>query len=47
MGTGKSERQPSSLQAPDQAITDLINQGEDLAAPMKSIGEEMVNRTQQ
>ena len=31
----------------ERAITDLISKGDDLTAPMKSIGEEMVNRTQQ
>lgn len=31
----------------ERAITDLLNKGEDLTAPMKSIGEEMINRTQQ
>lgn len=31
----------------ERAIQDLINKGNDLTAPMKSIGEEMVNRTQQ
>ncbi|WP_447926940.1 phage virion morphogenesis protein [Vreelandella sp. EE27] len=31
----------------ERAIQDLINKGQDLSAPMKSIGEEMVNRTQQ
>ncbi|WP_237673589.1 phage virion morphogenesis protein [Vreelandella profundi] len=36
-----------SSEAVERAIQDLINKGEDLTAPMKSIGEEMVNRTQQ
>jgi len=31
----------------ERAITELLQKGEDLTAPMKSIGEEMVNRTQQ
>lgn len=31
----------------ERAITDLLQKGEDLTAPMKSIGEEMINRTQQ
>ncbi|SJN11635.1 virion morphogenesis protein [Halomonas citrativorans] len=31
----------------ERAITELLSKGEDLTAPMKSIGEEMVNRTQQ
>lgn len=36
-----------SSEAVERAIQDLINKGEDLTAPMKSIGEEMINRTQQ
>lgn len=36
-----------SSEAVERAIQDLLNKGEDLTAPMKSIGEEMVNRTQQ
>lgn len=31
----------------ERAITELLQKGEDLIAPMKSIGEEMINRTQQ
>ena len=31
----------------ERAIQELINKGDDLTAPMKSIGEEMINRTQQ
>ncbi|MCL7931632.1 phage virion morphogenesis protein [Halomonas llamarensis] len=31
----------------ERAISELLNKGEDLTAPMKSIGEEMINRTQQ
>lgn len=31
----------------ERAITELLQKGEDLNAPMKSIGEEMINRTQQ
>ncbi|WNL39832.1 phage virion morphogenesis protein [Halomonas sp. PAMB 3232] len=31
----------------ERAITEMLNRGQDLTAPMKSIGEEMVNRTQQ
>ncbi|ASK20693.1 phage virion morphogenesis protein [Halomonas sp. N3-2A] len=31
----------------ERAITELLNKGEDLTAAMKSIGEEMTNRTQQ
>jgi len=31
----------------ERAITELLQKGEDLTAPMKSIGEEMINRTQQ
>lgn len=34
-------------EAVEQAINDLLNKGENLTAPMKSIGEEMINRTQQ
>lgn len=34
-------------EAVEQAINDLLNKGEDLTAPMKSIGEAMINRTQQ
>lgn len=36
-----------SSEAVERAIQELLNKGEDLTAPMKSIGEEMVNRTQQ
>ncbi|MGO2241143.1 MAG: phage virion morphogenesis protein [Halomonas sp.] len=36
-----------SSEAVERAIQDLINKGEDLTAPMKSIGEEMINPTQQ
>ncbi|AQU83242.1 MULTISPECIES: phage virion morphogenesis protein [unclassified Halomonas] len=36
-----------SSEAVERAITDLLNKGENLTAPMKSIGEEMINRTQQ
>lgn len=36
-----------SSEAVERAIQDLLNKGEDLTAPMKSIGEEMINRTQQ
>jgi len=36
-----------SSEAVERAIQDLINKGVDLTAPMKSIGEEMINRTQQ
>ncbi|MBL1267643.1 MAG: phage virion morphogenesis protein [Halomonas sp.] len=36
-----------SSEAVERAIQDLINKGEDLTAPMKSIGEEMINSTQQ
>lgn len=36
-----------STEAIDRAIQDLLNKGDDLTAPMKSIGEEMINRTQQ
>lgn len=36
-----------SSEAVERAIQDLLNKGEDLTAPMKSIGEEMTNRTQQ
>tara|TARA_R110001599_G_scaffold234896_1_gene434125 strand:+ start:284 stop:724 length:441 start_codon:yes stop_codon:yes gene_type:complete len=36
-----------NTEAVERAIQDLLNKGEDLTAPMKSIGEEMVNRTQQ
>ncbi len=36
-----------SSEAVERAITELLNKGEDLTAPMKSIGEEMINRTQQ
>ncbi|NVF16237.1 phage virion morphogenesis protein [Halomonas sp. QX-1] len=31
----------------ESAITELLQKGDDLTAPMKSIGEEMINRTQQ
>lgn len=34
-----------SSEAVERAIQDLINKGEDLTAPMKSIGDEMVART--
>lgn len=37
----------ANTDAIERAITDLISKGDDLTAPMKSIGEEMVNRTQQ
>ncbi|MCE7520329.1 phage virion morphogenesis protein [Halomonas titanicae] len=37
----------ASTEAVERAIQDMLNKGEDLTAPMKSIGEEMVNRTQQ
>ncbi|GGW23675.1 phage virion morphogenesis protein [Vreelandella hamiltonii] len=37
----------ANTDAIERAITDLINKGNDLTAPMKSIGGEMVNRTQQ
>ena len=36
-----------NTEAVERAITELLNKGEDLTAPMKSIGEEMINRTQQ
>ncbi|SDJ23909.1 phage virion morphogenesis (putative tail completion) protein [Vreelandella titanicae] len=36
-----------SSEAVERAIQDLLNKGEDLTAPMKSIGEEMINSTQQ
>ncbi|WP_417862387.1 phage virion morphogenesis protein [Vreelandella venusta] len=36
-----------SSETVERAIQDLLNKGEDLTAPMKSIGEEMINRTQQ
>lgn len=36
-----------SSEAVERAITELLQKGEDLTAPMKSIGEEMINRTQQ
>ena len=37
----------ANTDAIERAITDLISKGDDLTAPMKSIGEEMINRTQQ
>lgn len=37
----------ANTDAIERAITDLMNKGEDLTAPMQSIGEEMINRTQQ
>lgn len=37
----------ANTDAIERAIQELINKGDDLTAPMKSIGEEMVNRTQQ
>lgn len=36
-----------NTEAVERAITELLSKGEDLTAPWKSIGEEMVNRTQQ
>lgn len=36
-----------SSEAVERAITELLQKGEDLTAPMKGIGEEMINRTQQ
>ena len=37
----------ANTDAIERAIQELINKGDDLTAPMKSIGEEMINRTQQ
>lgn len=37
----------ANTDAIERAITRLLDQGQDLTAPMKSIGEEMLNRTQQ
>ncbi len=37
----------ANTDAIERAIQELINKGDDLTAPMKSIGEEMLNRTQQ
>ncbi|UXZ55819.1 phage virion morphogenesis protein [Halomonas sp. 7T] len=37
----------ANTDAIERAITDLMSKGENLTAPMKSIGEEMINRTQQ
>lgn len=44
MGTIKIDADTGDV---ERAITDMLNKGQDLTAPMKSIGEEMINRTQQ